>query len=220
MAMVLFVAAFRRLGIARIAWRARAARLGEKRPGIWRFTGVLEPAGPLITAPFTERAAVYAKARLRGSAPNDDAVRVLWEKVLTANVRLCEGDHSLPLDLASAYLLVPREYRIGALRALVADVRIVPRVLSRAGYVKPPPASQWFHLEEEVLVPGDQVSVIAEREASGALRGVAGAPIVVSNLNPWRIMLRVAWGPALAMMLGLIVLAAGATVVATYLWLR
>ncbi|MEI8254411.1 MAG: hypothetical protein WCJ30_01930 [Deltaproteobacteria bacterium] len=220
MATALLVGAFRRLGIARVAWRARSARLDEQRPGAWRFVGVLEPAGPLVTAPFTERASVYAHATLRGMAPDGGEVRTLWNKVLHAPVNLCDRDLSIPLDLASAYVLVAREYRIGALRALVDDVRIVPRVLSRAGYRSPPPSSQWFHLEEEVLVPGERVTVIAERDAAGVLRGVAGAPVVVSNLNPWRILLRVAWGPALAMMMALIVLITGTTVVVTYLWLR
>ncbi len=220
MAAVLFVGAFRRLGIARVAWRARSARLDERRPGAWRFVGVLEPAGPLATAPFTERACVYAHATLRGTPPTGGEARTLWNKVLTTPVKLCDRDLSIPLDLASAYVLVAREYRIGALRALVEDVRIVPRVLARAGYRKPPPSGQWFHLEEEVLAPGERVTVIAERDASGVLRGVRGAPVVVSNLNPWRILLRIAWGPALAMMMALIVLITGTTVVVTYLWLR
>ncbi len=220
MAAWLFVAAFRRLGVARIAWRARAARFVDKHPEQWRYGGVLEPAGAMLTAPFTERAVVYVRARLIGAPPDGDRTRVLWEKVLTSPVRIGEGEHAVTLDLAEAELLVPREYRIGALRALVADVRIVPRVLSRAGYKTAPPANQWFHLEEEILRPGERVTVIAERDASGRLRGLPGSPIVVSNLNPWRILLRVAWGPALAMMLGLIVMITGITVIATYWWLR
>ena len=220
MAIVLLVGAFRRLGIARVAWRARSSRLSEMRPGAWRFVGVLEPSGALITAPFTERAAVYARSVLRGKAPEGDTDRVLWDKLLTAPVRFCEGSTSIALDLEKAFVLVPREYRIGALRARVGDVRIVPRVLSRAGYKTAPPGSQWFHLEEEIIGPGERVTVIGERGADGALRGVDGAPVVVTNLNPWRILLRVAWGPALAMLMALIVLATGATVIGTYLWLR
>ena len=220
MAVALFVGAFRRLGIARVAWRARSSRLSGQRPGLWRYVGVLEPSGALITAPFTERAAVYAKAVLRGMPPDGSSDRVLWEKVLTVPVRLCEGNASITVDLANAFVLVPREYRFGALRALVSDVRIVPRVLARAGYRQAPPGAQWFHLEEQVIGAGEPVIVIAERDADGGLRGIGGAPVVVSTLNPWRILLRVAWGPALAFLMGLIVLATGGTVVATYLWLR
>jgi hypothetical protein len=220
MAVSLFVAAYRRLGVARFAWRARAAPLDETRVGVWRFAGVLEPAGRVITAPFTERAAVYARARLIGAPPDGQRPRVLWHKVLTAEARIGEGDRALALDLATAQVLVPREYRLGALRALVADIRIVPRVLARAGYKEAPPVTQWFHLEEEILAPGEAVTVIAERAADGTLRGYAGQPILVSNLNRWRILLRIAWGPALAMLLAFIVLLTGATVVGTYGWLR
>jgi hypothetical protein len=163
---------------------------------------------------------VYAHARLIGSPPTGERPRVLWSKVLTAPARLGEGDRAMSVDLASAQVLVPREYRIGALRALVADIRIVPRVLARAGYKSAPPVTQWFHLEEEVLAPGDAVTVIAERTRDGDLRGFAGQPILVSNLNRWRILLRIAWGPALAMLLALIVLLTGMTVVGTYAWLR
>ena len=46
-----------------------------------------------------------------------------------------------------------------------------------------------------------------------------GAPVIAS-LNPTRVVLRVAWGPALALLMAAICALTGATVVGTWWWLR
>ena len=73
---------------------------------------------------------------------------------------------------------------------------------------------------EEILAPGEEIMVVGLYDGKGTLKGGPATPLIVSNLNPWRIVLRVAWGPAFAMLLATIVLLTGVTVVATSLWLR
>jgi hypothetical protein len=211
---VLAVKAARRLGVAWLLLRPREER--ERR----RLVGVLEPRGATVQAPFSERAVLYVRARLRGVGPEGGAVRVLWEKVLAAPAQITGARDALTIDLASAQVLVPREYRQGALRALMRDVRLLPRVLARAGYHSPPPLTQFFELEEEVLLAGQPVSVLGERDEQGTLAPTPGTPMVVSNLTRWRILLRIAWGPALALLLAAILALTGVGVLGTGWWLR
>jgi hypothetical protein len=220
MALVLVVRALRRIGPARLALRAIGVDIADRTPGMRKLVGVLEPAAAVLVAPFTDRPALYARARLRGVGPEGGAVRVLWDKVLFAPVKLCDGDAVARLTLDGAEVLVPREYRHATLRALVGEVRLVPRVLARAGFSSAPPPNRWFLLDEEALRPGDRVCVIGEYDRKGNIRGTPGHPLVVSNLTPWRIVLRLAWGPALALLMALIVTLTGAAVLGTWWWLR
>jgi hypothetical protein len=93
-------------------------------------------------------------------------------------------------------------------------------VLARAGYSRPPPSTQFFALEEETIAPGDRVFVVGEDDGAGRVHGRDGAPLVVSNLTRGRVILREAWGPALAGLFAALIFATGATVFGTWLWLR
>lgn len=217
---VLIAMALRRLGLARLVFRTPSFHVDDRIPrGLCKLEGTLEPDGPLVLAPFTERPVVYVHAKLRGIGPEGGSPRVLWEKTLIAPARLCGQRSSVTIDLKGAKVLAPREYRQGTLRALVADTKLVPRVLARVGYRTPPPASQFFELEEEVLLPGEKVSVVGEFDGQNPMASTPSFPVVVSSLHPGRILLRVAWGPALALLLALIVALTGLGVVATWCWL-
>jgi hypothetical protein len=217
---ILFIAAWRRLGVARVILRTRGARPDALPGGFCKLSGILEADGPLVIAPFSERPALYARVMLWGVGPEGGAPRALWSKVLTSMARVTDKSGSVAVDMTGARMLVPREYRHGALRALVPEVKILPRVLSRAGYKAPPPSKQFFYLEEEVLLPGQRVIVIGQADGEGTVRKAEGGAMFVSNLTRWRVVLRVAWGPALAILMATIVALTGASVLGTTLWLR
>jgi hypothetical protein len=212
--------AWRRLGVVRLLLRTRGSSPDSAGAGLRKLEGTLEPAGAVVIAPFTERPVVYVRALLRGVGPEGGTVRVLWEKVLVAPARLRGRRGAVAVDLTRAQVLVPLEYRQGALRALVRDVKLVPRVLARAGYTSPPPASQFFELEEEVLVPGEPVAVLGQCDGAGTIAPGAGTPLLVSNLTAWRIALRLAWGPALALLFALMIALTGLGVLGTWWWLK
>jgi hypothetical protein len=219
-AMVLACMAWRRLGVARQVLRARESRLDAPPVGPCKLAGTLVPVGATVSAPFTDRPALYVRAVLYGQGPGGGPWGTLWEKTLVAPARLVDKRGTVTVDLAGAQVLVPRQYRQGTLRGLVPDVPTLPRMLARAGYASPPPSAQFFRLEEEVLAAGQRVIVLGEHDGRGTVRRSDTGVLVVSDLNPWRIVLRVAWGPALALLLAAITLATGATVVGTWWWLR
>ena len=219
--LALAVMASRRFGVARLAWSPIHHDVGDRIPGPRRFVGVLRADGPTVLAPFTDRAVLYARAQLRGVGPDGKAPKTLWHKLLAARVRLTDREDrsSLDVDLSTAEIIVPKAYRDGTTRALAPTVRLLPRMLARAGYDQPPPSSRWFHLDEEVIEPNATVHILGFLHRDGRITGVDGGPVIVSTLAPWRVVLRLAWGPALALVLALVMALATVTTVGFARWL-
>jgi hypothetical protein len=220
MAAVLIRMAWQRLGVARQLLRTPFSRLDALPAGRRKLEGALEPTGPALSAPFSDRPVVYVRAAIYGHAPGGGPWCKLWEETRATRARVADSRGSVGIDLAGAQVLVAQEYRHATLHALMRDVRILPQVLHRAGYHTPPRPGQLFHLTEEILRPGQQVTVLADHDGGGTLRHSGTGTFMVSDLGAWRIMLRVAWGPVLALWLATIILVTGATVAATWYWLR
>jgi len=211
----LAAAAWRRRGVTLEILRSmRLARLARVDGGAGRIVyATAEPVDDVKTAPFTERPVLYVRATLSGRRPDQHGSGVLWQRTRTAATRLVAGDKAFEVDLAKLLVVVPRDFRHGTLRALVPDIAQLPTVLARAGYTQPPASSQWFHLEEEVVSPG--AATIVWLSADGT------TPVLVSTLPAWKLALRLAWGPALALVLSAILAAtSGVLAFAWRYWLN
>lgn len=172
-----------------------------------------------VTAPFSGRAALWVRARVIGPPPEGGPPRELWSRVLSVPALVRTRSGRAAIQWESTTVIAPVEYRRGTEKVLEREAPVLSRVLARAGYTARPKGSTFFELEEEIVAPNARVIVRGELGAS--FEPVATEPsVIVSTLDPLRLVARQSWGPLLALWFALLATAAGAGVLVTAWWLR
>lgn len=225
LAVALFLLAWPQLALLRRVLRPPWPASRETRARGVRLEGRIASHGDSVSAPLSGRGVLWVRALVLGPREPGGRVAALWSRVLTVPLTLEAKDPgrapapTLALDTKHAVVLVTREYRVGTLKALVAETPLLPRMLSRAGWRVPPPSTQLFLLQEELLPAGMQVLVLGELDGDSVLRGRPDAPLVLTTLSAGRLALRVGGGAALAMLLSALLLLTALTVGLTARWL-
>jgi hypothetical protein len=169
--------------------------------------GALRALGPPVVAPFSGRDALWTRARVLGPPPGGGPPRELWSRELHAEATVSHPSGEQIVLWDRALVVVPQMHRGGALKVLERDHPVLSRILARAGYAERPAGSTFFVLEEEVLLPSEPVHVHVSRDAeeNPAMRG----RMILSSLDPARRLLRLSWGPLLALWFSLLAIGAG-----------
>jgi hypothetical protein len=172
-----------------------------------------------VTAPFSGRPALWVRARVIGPPPEGGPPRVLWSRVISAPSVVRTRNGRASIDWEKTTVIARVEYRRGTEKVLEREAPVLSRVLSRAGYKERPKGATFFELEEEILAPNARV--IVRGELSESFEPVATeANVIVSTLDPLRLVARQSWGPVLALWFALLATAAGGGVLVAAWWLR
>jgi hypothetical protein len=183
-------------------WRTSGWILARTPWGERSHRAVIEADDELVTAPFSGRPALWVRARVIGPPPEGGArgrARVSWP---------------------DAKVVVRTEYRRGTEKVLERESPVLSRVLSRSGYRERPKGSTFFELEEEVLL-ADSTVLVRGAVVDGALVAPGeGESVIVSTLDPVRLVARQSWGALLALWFAALASLSGGGVLVAAWWLR
>jgi hypothetical protein len=172
-----------------------------------------------VTAPFSGRPALWVRARVIGPPPEGGPPRELWSRVLSAPATVRTRNGRAAIQWEKTKVIARVEYRRGTEKVLEREAPVLSRVLARAGYKERPKGSTFFELEEEILPPNARV--IVRGELGESFEPVATEPsVVVSTLDPLRLVARQSWGAVLALWFALLAAGAGGGVLVAAWWLR
>ncbi len=172
-----------------------------------------------VTAPFSGRPALWVRARVIGPPPEGGPPRELWSREISAPcvVRTRRGRSVIQWEKTKVIATV--EYRRGTEKVLERESPVLSRVLARAGYKERPKGTTFFELEEQILSPSDRV--IVRGEMADTFEPVTTeSHVVISSLDPLRLVARQSWGPLLALWFALLAALSGGGVLVVAWWLR
>ncbi|MDP3279093.1 MAG: hypothetical protein Q8Q09_28130 [Deltaproteobacteria bacterium] len=206
-----------------LAWRAsvalwRAVGWVVLRRGV--VVGTLVAREEPVQAPFSSRPSVWVHARVLGPPPGGGEARELWGKTLHTPAVLRCAHGTVPIVWDHVQVLTSVLWRRGTEKVIEHDSPVISRILSRSGYAKRPPSGTFFELEEAAITEGAQVLVRGVVVEGVLSRHADDAPMLVCALSWWRVVVREAWGPLLALWLAALAACAGGAVLALAWWLR
>jgi hypothetical protein len=167
----------------------------------------LRATGSRVIAPFSGREALWVRARVLGPPPDGGASRALWTRELRASCVVRDEAGEREIDWERVDVVVARAHRGGTVKVLEREHPVLSRILARAGYARRPAGSTLFVLEEEIVLSDVPVRYHGPEAARGGPRGPARG--VLSPLDPARLLLRLSWGPLLALWFSTLTLGAG-----------
>ncbi|MBL8683373.1 MAG: hypothetical protein JNK05_29665 [Myxococcales bacterium] len=201
-------------------WRTSGWILARTPWGERSHRAVIEADDELVTAPFSGRPALWVRARVIGPPAEGGAPRELWRKELFANASVATRRGRARVSWAEAKVVVRTEYRRGTEKVLERESPVLSRVLSRSGYRERPKGSTFFELEEEVLL-ADSTVLVRGAVVDGALVAPGeGESVIVSTLDPVRLVARQSWGALLALWFAALASLSGGGVLVAAWWLR
>jgi hypothetical protein len=205
---------------ARALWSTSGWVIARTPWGSRTHAGVaLAASDETVVAPFSGRRALWVRARVIGPPPEGGPPRELWSRVLSAPCVVRTRAGRSAIDWSRCKVIARLEYRRGAEKVLEREAPVLSRVLARAGYKERPKGATFFELEEELIEP--EARVVVRGELGECFEPVeTESAVVLSSLDPLRLVARQSWGAALALWFALLAAGAGGGVLVAAWWLR